>query len=77
MRIFRLASGEVCRRPTLLHVHHAASHGSIDIQEFFQAVACPLGWDSRINWLHLCREVKLCPGYDIKPCDGEAPILDI
>ena len=35
---------------------------------------CPVGWDCKIHWLHLCRGVRPlneCPGYDTKQSDGE------
>ena len=39
----------------------------------------PVGWGSRIHWVHLCRGVRPlpneCPGYDTKQSDGEAPAV--
>ena len=40
----------------------------------------PVSRSCRINWLHLCREVRShpyneCPGYDIKQSDDEAPVI--
>ena len=43
--------------------------------------SCPNDWGGecyRIHRLHLCRGVKKTnesPGYDIKPSDGEVPVL--
>ena len=41
----------------------------------------PVGWGCRINWLNLIREerppISESPGYDTKPLDGEAPILEL
>ena len=45
-----------------------------------QSLGNPFSWDCRIHRLHLCREVRHhnnCPGYDIKPSDGEALALEI
>ena len=39
---------------------------------------CPVGWDSRINRLLLCRGVRPpheYPGYDTKQSDGEVPAM--
>ena len=41
--------------------------------------ASSVDWGYRIHQLHLCRGVRPspidCPGYDIKPSDGAAPVL--
>ena len=37
----------------------------------------PVGWDSRIHWLHLCRKVRSthkCSWYDTRQSNGEAPL---
>ena len=37
----------------------------------------PVGCVFRINRVHLCRELRHhneCPGYDIRPSDGEVPV---
>ena len=40
----------------------------------------PVSWRCKIHQLHLCRGARPysngCPGYDIKPSDGEAPIFE-
>ena len=40
---------------------------------------CPVGWGHRIQWLHLCREVRPppteCPGYDSKQSDGKILVM--
>ena len=39
---------------------------------------CPVGWDCRIHWLHLCRGVRPpneYPGYDTKQSDREVPVM--
>ena len=44
--------------------------------------SCSVSWDSQIFRLHLSGEVrthspKECPGYDIKPSDSEAQVLEL
>ena len=40
---------------------------------------CPVSWDCRIRWLHLCWGVRPlpneCPGYETKQSDGEVPVM--
>ena len=46
-----------------------------------QNPARPFGWRCIIRWLHLCCGViplfNVCPGYDTKQSNGEAPVLDL
>ena len=44
----------------------------------YLGLACPVGWDCRIQWLHLSRGVRPtneCPRYDTKQSDGEVPVM--
>ena len=38
-----------------------------------------VGWGCKLHQLHLCRKVRpnKCPGYDTKPSDVEAPLLEL
>ena len=49
-----------------------------DIKYSYGIQICPLSCGCRIHRLHLCRGVRpsnVCPGYDTKQSDGEAPLM--
>ena len=57
----------------------AHSAGAVEYNDCISANEWPVGWSYRIHRLHLYKKVRppnVCPGYDIKQSDGEAPVLD-
>ena len=45
-------------------------------------IGSPVSWGCIVYWLHLGRDIRShptneCPGYDSKPSEGEAPVMEI
>ena len=64
------------RRETHKHAIHFSIRNFVHLFcQFSLWIVSPVGWGSRIYWLHLCRRVRYtneCPEYDTKPYDYEA-----
>ena len=63
-----------------LYIYIVISCKLYDIM-YFYLIYPPVGWSNRIHQLHPCSTVTHLPieypGYDIKPSDGKAPVLEL
>ena len=60
--------------------HYTGYFKNFDIIQDVLGVSSPVSWGIKIDWLHLSRGVSSPsphPGYDTKPSDDEAPILEL